>query len=280
MSEGARPPISQYNNVVPALHECFRITLPWAATAFITACQVAPASIPPATSPLAGATQLVLVTTPGWDSTTGELRRFVRDDIHSSWRRDGATVPIVVGRTGLAWGIGFDQLGAAGAPTAGPRKIEGDGRSPAGIFPLDTAFGFSPPDSMRWVRLQYVRLTTATDCVDDTASVHYNTVVNRDAVPRVDWQSAEHMRRVAQYQLGVIVGYNASPPVKSRGSCIFFHIWSGPRSTTVGCTALDARELERFVAWLDPRARPVVVQVPAAVYPFVRGEWGLPALDH
>ena len=182
MSEGARPPISQYNNVVSTLHECFRITLPWAATALIAACYSAPAPAPPATIPLAGATQVVLVTTPGWDSTSGELRRFVRDDIHSSWRRDGATVPIVVGRTGLAWGIGFDRLAASGAPTAGPAKIEGDGRSPAGIFPLDTAFGFSPRDSMSWVRLQYVQLTTATDCVDDTASAHYNTVVQREPV--------------------------------------------------------------------------------------------------
>lgn len=234
----------------------------------------------PATSPLISATQAVVVTTPGWDSSSGQLQRLIRDDVHSSWRRVGDPVPIVVGRTGLAWGVGFDELAATGSPTAGPRKFEGDGRSPAGIFPLDTAFGFSPPDSMRSVRLQYVQLTTATDCVDDTASVHYNTVVDRGAVPLIDWQSAEHMRKVGQYRLGVIVGYNALPPVKSRGSCIFFHIWAGPRSTTVGCTALDVAELERLVAWLDPRARPVVVQVPAAVYSLVRSEWGLPSLDH
>jgi D-alanyl-D-alanine dipeptidase len=86
------------------------------------------------------------------------------------------------------------------------------------------------------------------------------------------------MRSVAQYKLGVIVGYNASPPVKSRGSCIFFHIWAGLRSTTVGCTAMDVKELEQLVAWLDPRARPVVVQVPAAVYPLARKEWGLPSI--
>lgn len=129
---------------------------------------------------------------------------------------------------------------------------------------------------MRSVHLPYVQLTPTTECVDDTASVHYNTVVDRSKVPRVDWNSAEHMRRVAQYKLGVIVGYNATPPVKSRGSCIFFHIWAGPRSTTVGCTALDEKELERLVAWLDPRARPVVVQLPAAVYPRVQKDWGLP----
>lgn len=263
-----------------------------AATAFVLACRVSPSpQAPPAPAappallaqttpqPLAAATQLLVVTTPGWDSTSGELRFFVRGTGDSSWRRSGATVPIVVGRTGLAWGIGFDQLAAAGKPTAGPRKVEGDGRSPAGVFPLDTAFGFSPPDSMRSVRLPYVQLTPSSECVDDTASVHYNTVVNRNAVPRVDWKSAELMRRIAQYRLGVIVGYNASPPVKARGSCIFFHIWAGPRSTTVGCTALDAKELERLMAWLDPRSRPVVVQVPAAVYLMVRAEWDLPALD-
>ncbi|HUQ21036.1 MAG TPA: L,D-transpeptidase family protein [Gemmatimonadaceae bacterium] len=226
---------------------------------------------------IANATQLAVVTTAGWDSTTGELRRFTRSDTHSSWKREGTAVPIVVGRTGLAWGIGFDQLAASSA-TAGPRKIEGDGRSPAGVFPLDTAFGFAPRDSMRWVHLPYVPLTDQTECVDDTASVHYNTVVERNKVPAVDWNSSEHMRRVGQYQVGIIIGYNALPPVKPRGSCVFFHIWKGPRSTTAGCTALERKDLEAMMAWLDPRRRPVVVQVPAAVYPHVREMWMLPSL--
>ncbi|MFN2601385.1 MAG: L,D-transpeptidase [Gemmatimonadaceae bacterium] len=245
--------------------------------ASFAACRAAP-SPAPTRIPVAGATQLVIVTTQGWDSTTGTLTRFSRSDAHSSWHRVGAPVPIVVGRTGLAWGIGFDQLVKSGTPTAGPRKFEGDGRSPAGVFPLDTAFGFSRADSMRSVHLPYVQLAPTTECVDDTASVHYNTVVDRNTVPRVDWNSSEHMRRVPQYKLGVIVGYNASPPVKSRGSCIFFHIWAGPRSTTVGCTALDEIELQRLVAWLDRRAGPVVVQLPAAVYPLVQKEWDLPNL--
>lgn len=238
-----------------------------------------PLRFQPAPRSLVGATQLVVVTTTGWDSTTGELRRFVRDGDDSPWRRAGKVVPIVVGRTGLAWGVEFDRFAAA-APTTGPRKLEGDGRSPAGIFPLDRAFGFAPADSMRWIRLPYLPLTPSIECVDDTSSVHYNAMVDRSAVPRVDWQSSEHMRQIGQYRLGVIIGYNAAPPVKARGSCIFFHIWGGPRSTTVGCTALDASELAQLVAWLDPRARPMVVQIPAAIYPHVRAEWGLPALEH
>lgn len=252
------------------------------ATSCMLACHAAPAQTRAAApthtradGAFENATQLVVVTTPAWDSTSGELRRFIRADAHSAWRPTGSTVPIVVGRTGLAWGVGFDEQ-------TGPHKHEGDGRSPAGIFPLQTAFGFATSEAVtaaHAVRLPYVQLTPSSDCVDDTASVHYNAVVDRNTVPRVDWSSAEHMRQVAEYRLGVIIDYNWPAPVKSRGSCIFFHIWDGPRSSTAGCTALDAPELERLVAWLDPRAHPVVAQMPADVYQRVWQSWRLPVID-
>lgn len=54
-------------------------------------------------TPLDGARQMVLVVTPGWDSTAGTLRRYVRDSDASAWRAVGADVPIVVGRAGVAW---------------------------------------------------------------------------------------------------------------------------------------------------------------------------------
>jgi D-alanyl-D-alanine dipeptidase len=215
----------------------------------------------------------VVVVTPGWDSTAGMLRRFERDDVRGGWRPVGAPVAVVVGRTGLAWD-GASSLAPAGAIV----KQEGDGRSPAGAFPLDTAFGFAPvAASAAWVRLPYAPLLPGSECVDDAASVHYNTVVDRDAVARVDWTSAERMRQVGQYRLGVIVGYNAAPPRKGAGSCIFLHIWAGPRSTTAGCTAFDAVALEELVRWLDPAQRPMMVQLPAAEYGAARAGWGLPA---
>jgi L,D-peptidoglycan transpeptidase YkuD (ErfK/YbiS/YcfS/YnhG family) len=218
---------------------------------------------------LSNATQLLVVTTPGWDSTTGQLRRYVRNDTNAPWQRTGDVIPIVVGKTGLAWGVGFDG-------EVGPHKKEGDGRSPAGIFPIGKAFGFAPADSMRSVRLGYVQLTPSIECVDDTASVHYNTVVDRNEVQPVDWHSSERMRRVSQYRLGFVVDYNSAPAVKARGSCIFFHIWGGPQSTTVGCTAMEAGELEKLLVWLDPRARPVVVQLTSLEYGRARAVWKLP----
>jgi len=216
------------------------------------------------------ARQLVLVVTPTWDTTSAMVRRYVRANAGAPWRRVGSVVPAVVGSSGLAWGA--DSLGAAGDP----HKREGDGRSPAGVFPLDSAFGFAPASAMSSLRLPYVPLLDGTECVDDTASTHYNTVVNRDRVPSVDWSSSEHMRRIAQYQVGVTVGYNTRPITTGRGSCIFLHIWDGPGSSTAGCTAFPRSDVEALLGWLDAKKRPVLVQLPAAEYARLKKSWALP----
>ena len=241
------------------------------ALAACTAPRTAPSTAAAASSPalLARAGQLVVVTTPGWDATTGTLRRYERASAGDAWRAVGAPVAVVVGRTGLAWDDALD------APSPEPRKREGDGKSPAGLFPVDTAFGFPAREASPWVRLPYVALTAAHECVDDAASAHYNTVVARTAVPRVDWQSAEKMRAISVYRLGAIIGYNA-PPRPGRGSCIFFHVWDGPQSVTAGCTAMEERALRELIAWMDPTRRPVVVQLTEGAYDLRRATWRLP----
>ncbi|MFI5210242.1 MAG: hypothetical protein ACHQ2E_07355, partial [Gemmatimonadales bacterium] len=118
------------------------------------------------------AEQLIVVTTPGWDSITGTLTMYERAS-SGAWQRRGNAWAIVVGRTGMAWGRGI--LPVKGF--AGPVKHEGDGRAPAGAFTLGTAFGYAPPDSARWLHLPYVQATAALECVDDAKSRWYNQVL-------------------------------------------------------------------------------------------------------
>ena len=234
-------------------------------------------------TPLAGARQLVLVVTPAWDSVGATLRRFERADASGAWREVGAAVPAVVGRTGLAWGAGL----AARAEAGGPVKREGDGRAPAGVFRLGEAFGFAPPDSVRgWLRMPYRHVTADFECVDDTASRHYNRLLHRADASAVDWGSSEKMRTVAQYRFGLVVDHNGGAgsraAAKGGGSCIFLHIWSRPAAPgarpagTAGCTAFSEQELVALLRWLDPDARAVLVQLPDEAYRRLRGEWGVP----
>lgn len=253
-----------------------RLLAPTLALAAVGCSRATPMSAQVPTSaiatPLEAAEQLVVVVTPRWDVTTGTLRRFERDATSREWRPVASSIPVVIGRTGLAWGDA-----TLATTMQQPVKHEGDGRSPAGAFPLDTAFGFAPRADLSWMRLPYAALQPGSDCVDDEASAYYNTIVDKATVPRIDWNSAEHMRQISVYRLGIVVGYNA-PPTRGRGSCIFLHIWSGPASTTAGCTAMDAGALELLMRWLDGSRRPMLVQLPAAEYVRLRGAWHLPAL--
>jgi D-alanyl-D-alanine dipeptidase len=56
------------------------------------------------------------------------------------------------------------------------------------------------------------------------------------------------------------------------------HVWLAPGVPTVGCTAQDEGDLLALLRWLDPRAKPVLVQVPRAEYDRVRGALGLPPI--
>ena len=214
--------------------------------------------------------QLVVVTTPAWDSVNGTLRRYSRTGPKSPWVAEGPAVPIVVGQTGLAWGD------AESGTRRDPRKREGDGKAPAGRFPLGSVFGFGASASIPGLRMPYLPLGDGTECVDDIASVHYNRVVDRGEVRRVDWTSAERMRSIDLYRLGVMVDYNTRPVRRGRGSCIFLHIWRAQGSPTSGCTAMPADDLETIARWLDASRRPMLVQLPAAEYARLRRQWSLP----
>ena len=222
-------------------------------------------------TPLDGVGQLLLVTTPGWNATTATLSRWERDAATGAWQQLGATESAVVGRAGLAWAD--DSLVG---PDPAPLKREGDGRSPAGLFPLDTIFGFRTTLPLAASALPYVMLQPGSECVDDASSRFYNTVVDRARVSLVDWTSSERMRAIEQYEFGVIVGYNATPPRAGRGSCIFLHIWAGPQSATAGCTALDRVSLSRITAWLRHDRRPTLVQLTRRDYERLRRAWDLP----
>jgi len=213
---------------------------------------------------LSGAGQAIVVTTPGWNSVDGTLQRYEKSE--GKWLPVGVRVPIVVGKNGLAWD------GVAEPPKA-EIKREGDGRSPAGIFTLGDAFGFSPsaPD----LKLSYRHLTDSIECVDDPSSSSYNELVDRQQLPSPDWNSSEKMRTVDQYQHGVIVNYN-DERLPGAGSCIFMHIWSGPGHGTAGCTAMEEETLLEMLSWLDPEKKPVIIQLPAKIYKDLKSSWSLP----
>ncbi|HEV2146404.1 MAG TPA: L,D-transpeptidase family protein [Longimicrobiaceae bacterium] len=225
--------------------------------------------------PLGGARQLLLVTTAGWDSVGGTLRRFERSAPGEEWRLVGEPVPVVVGRSGTAWGTGLHE---AQPPASGPTKREGDGRAPAGAFRIGSAFGYPSASQVPWIRLPYIHSTESHRCVDDVESAYYNRVVDSAAV-RKDWTGTVERMRLSddQYSLGAIVEHNWGEQTRpGAGSCIFLHVWKGPGHPTAGCTAMAAPHMREVLRWLAPDGEPVLVQLPRAEYERLRERWALP----
>jgi D-alanyl-D-alanine dipeptidase len=233
----------------------------------VAACAATPKSGP--THPLAGARQVVVVTAAGWSAQTGTLTRWQREDANDPWHRVGDEVQVALGKGGMGWGRGLHP-----AQPRGPVKQEGDNRTPAGAFRLSGTFGYEPSAIGR---LPYTPLTDDIQCVDDGRSKRYNVIVDRKGITNPDWKSFERMRRDDDlYRLGVVVEHNAFPATPGAGSCIFLHIWSGPAQPTVGCTAMAADGLAKLAEWLDPAARPVLVELPEAEYSRLHTSWQLP----
>ncbi|HEV7699233.1 MAG TPA: L,D-transpeptidase family protein [Pyrinomonadaceae bacterium] len=215
--------------------------------------------------------QAVVVTTKGWDDTMGTAALFERKKAGGDWKQTGESFAVTLGRSGLAWAELLN-----GDIDMTKIKQEGDGNSPAGLFPLTAAFGSSPKPL--GVELPYTKIDKWTECVDDTKSHFYNRIVNRMQVGNFDWRSSEKMAEIPQYDLGLFVGYNSYPVEKGRGSCILLHIWKDPNEATSGCTAMERRDLERIVAWVQPAKAPYLVQMPRDVYDKRRKQWKLPKL--
>jgi D-alanyl-D-alanine dipeptidase len=217
--------------------------------------------------------QLVLVITKDWTSIQGRLQRYKRANDRAAWKPVEEAFDVVIGRNGLAWGIGLPEQSNVAEPT----KREGDGKSPAGIFKLSSVFGFAPREEAKWLKMPYEFITESTECVDDVKSSHYNRIRDRYKVGNFDWSSSEKMLEVGeQYRWGVVVDHNANPPKKGAGSCIFLHIWANATTGTAGCTAMEKGNVETLLRWLDEKKKPALVQLPQAEYERLRTSWKLP----
>ncbi len=187
--------------------------------------------------------QVLVVTTAEWTSDAGTAV-LVEDG-----RVALGPVAVRLGWAGLGWGRGLHP----DTPLAGPKKKEGDGRSPAGVFRVGAT----------WRRL----LGATTWCVDDEKSNDYAKILTIPPTAPRTFSSAEWM---ADYRVAVVVEHNPGR-VKSGGSCIFLHDGTEP---TVGCTAFAPDGMDALTRRLRPGAR--IAQLPAASYKTLADAWDLP----
>jgi L,D-peptidoglycan transpeptidase YkuD (ErfK/YbiS/YcfS/YnhG family) len=219
-------------------------------------------------------TQLIMVLSSDWQSTAGELHTFERRS--GRWVSHASPFTVSLGKNGSAWGLGLHPK-----PSEGPIKVEGDGKAPAGVFKLGTAFGYA---SEHPTALRYQAMTASDWCVDVNDSPLYNQIVSTDQVGQAAIAgSTEPMRRDIHlngddaYRKGFVIQHNPENQPKA-GSCIFAHLWKAPGAPTAGCTAMPEADMNTLLNWLDANRNPVFVLLPATQFHAMRKAWHLPEL--
>ncbi len=133
-------------------------------------------------------------------------------------------------------------------------KREGDGATPAGVWPLREALYRPDRLSMPVTKLPVRALAPYDGWCDAPSDARYNRLV-RLPYPA----SAEQLWRGDHlYDLIVVVGYNDAPVVPGKGSAIFLHLARSDYAPTAGCVAFARRHLLAILARVDARSRLIV----------------------
>jgi L,D-peptidoglycan transpeptidase YkuD (ErfK/YbiS/YcfS/YnhG family) len=215
-------------------------------------------------------TQLILGLAPDWNATSGALQLFERPR-GGAWVSVTSPVPVLFGKSGLAWGTGW-----AGQNETGLRKMERDGRAPAGIFEIGQVFGYDArlPAGADY---PYHQVTEADIWSDDPRSPNYNRHVVIDPKNPPDNYSHEKMRSGDfAYHWLIEIRHNSDPPVPGAGSAIFFHIRRGVNRPTTGCTTMAEADLIHLITWLRAARHPCYALLPIVEYRKKWEAWNLP----
>ncbi|HET6965569.1 MAG TPA: L,D-transpeptidase family protein [Acidimicrobiales bacterium] len=191
------------------------------------------------------ARQLITVTAAGWGTSAATVEL---------WQRSGGCWTAVAGPwSGFIGENGFTN-----------QKVEGDGRTPTGLYGLGPVMYGNAANP--GTREPYHVLQCGDWWDEDPNSPQYNTfqAVGCDGgQPRQTFGGGSEAlwQETAPYPSFAVIDYNTGPIIKGAGSGIFFHAATG--GPTVGCVSVPLADLDLALRWLDPSQAPAFVMGPA-----------------
>lgn len=155
----------------------------------------------------------------------------------------------------------FQVEAVSGMNGISAEKVEGDKKTPQGVYSFTMAFGMKGnPGSI----LPYHKVVNGDHFVDDSKSRYYNRLVNEFQVTK-DWNTSENLiRQAPHYNYALVLNYNMEY-VPGKGSAIFLHCPKTANNTgTSGCISIPEELMKLLVTKADENTR--IIVVPDASY--------------
>jgi L,D-peptidoglycan transpeptidase YkuD (ErfK/YbiS/YcfS/YnhG family) len=131
---------------------------------------------------------------------------------------------------------------------AAAAKREGDGASPAGVWPIRRVLYRPDRGPAPATALPVAAIARTDGWCDDPADPNYN----RPVVAPYPASCEEMWREDGLYDVVVILAHNDDPPVPGLGSAIFLHCAKPGYPPTQGCVALAKADLLELLALAAP----------------------------
>jgi L,D-peptidoglycan transpeptidase YkuD (ErfK/YbiS/YcfS/YnhG family) len=213
---------------------------------------------------LGSATQVIIATTTGWSQIHGTIEAW--ELVSGTWTRVMKPYNSNIGING--W-------------VTGSQRVQGDHKTPVGIYPLHRAFGRSADPGSG---LPYRQLTPGNYWAGDQRDPKTYNVFQVSHPSTALWRTSqsEHLYYVTPaYEYVISIDYNlaggvhrqsdgqnvAVTPANTRlGSAIFLHCYgtTGAHGYTLGCVNTHPAKIVELLRWLDPAKAPVIAMGPTS----------------
>ncbi|HEY1711012.1 MAG TPA: L,D-transpeptidase family protein [Rhizomicrobium sp.] len=138
----------------------------------------------------------------------------------------------------LDWGAGSRRC-SIGRGGIAIKQREGDGVTPAGLWPLRSAFYRADRLAMPDTALPVQALSRTDGWCDAPSDPNYNRLVS------LPYEASHEnlWRQDRLYDIVVMIGFNDAPVLAGKGSAIFLHIAREGYAPTEGCVGLALPDL-------------------------------------
>ena len=118
------------------------------------------------------------------------------------------------------------------------KKIEGDNKTPKGLYTLGPLYYRKDRFSKLTTKLKKIEIMKNFGWCDDVKSKFYNKPIKTN----INVRHEKLYRNDKKYDLLIPIEYNSKRPKKNKGSAIFLHLTSNYKKTQ-GCVAIKEKDM-------------------------------------
>ena len=133
-------------------------------------------------------------------------------------------------------------------------KVEGDKKTPKGIYQLENLYFRKDRINKIKTKLKLIKINESMGWCDDKLNYkNYNKLINLSSKIK----SENLFRKDHKYDLMIPIKYNFRKPVSGLGSCIFIHITQNYKPTA-GCIAISKNDFLIMLKLINKKSKIVI----------------------